>query len=377
MQVKEELEDMRKTFDFDRDSQKIVDIIACLKAIQEKLQTIVERGETMSFFMSSIDEKDLAKSFEDLTKKQQAAVVLMLTKMQQTNVSSNSMLIDMQKTLSQFSSINSTSVTLDLERAMQKLDSTGDTVQISEAVMLNVSDKANEHFPATRQQAIRTFNDFMSDVTNSFVASNEQDCKDGKKDGKKDGQKDGKKDGAKVLWIKGNAGAGKSVLTTTLFQHHCPQSVTVHQSIFMCKHDRQERQNIFTIAASMAYQLSLQNSTFANEVKTMKAITPSMRSAKTLDAVGEVLEVCLANPLRKAFDAKTLTEAVIFIDALDELLPPVRYMLVSALLSKMQNSVASLPFVRIVLSSRLDDDIVRAISLSSDQQKAGDVCKLR
>jgi WD40 repeat protein len=145
----------------------------------------------------------------------------------------------------------------------------------------------------------------------------------------------------------------------------------------MCKYDRLERQSIFTIIAVLAYQLSLQNKIIADEMKAIRAITPSMRSAKTAEPVMELIEALLVNPLKKAFEAKTLTQSVIFIDALDELLPPIRSLLLSVLLNKKKNSLISLPFVKIVLSSRLDDDIVRLICSSAEQRKSGDVCNIQ
>jgi WD40 repeat protein len=222
-------------------------------------------------------------------------------------------------------------------------------------VIVDVFQKAKEHFPGIRQQAIAIFKAFLAEDKGKAVA---QDANIG----------------AKLFWMKGNAGAGKSVLSSKLFQHLCSDyqnanGTTSVQSMFMCKHNRQERQNIFSIIASLAYQFSLQNSTFA---EISFKVRPFIR--KTTDHVQEVIQELLFYPLQMAFDAKTLTQAVIFIDALDELLPPVRTRLLSSLLSKQMNSLSSLPFVKIVVSSRLDDDIVRSFCQSAEQLIPGDDC---
>jgi hypothetical protein len=123
------------------------------------------------------------------------------------------------------------------------------------------------------------------------------------------------------------------------------------------------------VVASIAYQLAVKNSLFAAEFNKIAMIDSSLRQAcpKSTDLVEKLVNALIIKPLQDASrgndrDPKQIKQVIIFIDAMDELLPNMRHHLLSALLNKTSKlSLIALPYVRLVISSRWEDDIVKSM----------------
>ncbi|KAJ3079738.1 hypothetical protein HK100_010334, partial [Physocladia obscura] len=171
-----------------------------------------------------------------------------------------------------------------------------------------------------------------------------------------------KTDASRVLWLKGQAGVGKSVISALIVD-------TIRQEnqiggSFFCKSSNQSLKSSFNLVTTLAYSLKKWSPPFAQKLLQIKAsglvdITKASPSDLFLKLILEPLM-----ELNNAYVHANYTPPTILlvIDALDECDDPASRRRILQILSRDFKKLPS--FVKILVTSRPEDDIVAAFAES-------------
>ncbi|KAF8220379.1 WD40 repeat-like protein [Tricholoma matsutake] len=153
---------------------------------------------------------------------------------------------------------------------------------------------------------------------------------------------------ARIFWINGMAGTGKTTIAYTVSKH-CRDS-GIPLATFFCSRDSAETSNPNLVFPTIARQLGIINQDFGNELsKTFMSKPDSVYSA-----LSHQLEMLLVKPLNAA--RTQLPHCVVVLDALDECKDN---SMTSAILSSLSYHITNLPAVRFLITSRPEPNITR------------------
>src|SRR5882762_7277615 len=116
----------------------------------------------------------------------------------------------------------------------------------------------------------------------------------------------------RVFWFDGLAGTGKSTIAQTVANYF--NSTHNLGASFFCSRDNADCSNVGLVFPTVAYQLSLFNSSFQNHLSDAMVKDPDVQY--TLPSMQ--LEKLVMNPLRAAIREEAFPPCLVIIDALDE-----------------------------------------------------------
>ena len=151
-----------------------------------------------------------------------------------------------------------------------------------------------------------------------------------------------------ILWMSGLAGTGKTTIAHTIASW-CDSLGLLGASFFCARVGG--RSVIHRIFPTIAHQLSVSNSAFANEVMKALSAHPDIHRSQPL----KQLEKLIVEPLRALKDASLLPQVVV-IDALDECHDEEA---VSVILAALSQFVADIHPLKFIITSRPESRIVK------------------
>ena len=157
-----------------------------------------------------------------------------------------------------------------------------------------------------------------------------------------------------ILWLYGLPGCGKSTVAHTVARW-CDRMQYLGASFFCARTGG--RSNVHRIFPTIAYQLSLSNPTFANEVIKALSANPDVYRSQPSDQ----LEKLIVEPL-KAMKGASFLPKVVIIDALDECDDKEA---VSVILIALSKFVADLRPLKFLITSRPESRIVKGFRYKS------------
>ncbi|KAJ3109123.1 hypothetical protein HDU96_007305 [Phlyctochytrium bullatum] len=155
----------------------------------------------------------------------------------------------------------------------------------------------------------------------------------------------------RVLWLKGAAGLGKSVMAG--YVADSLQAEHLLGAAFFCKHDDTDRNDPKRVVETLAYSLSKWNPKFGRMLLKMREEEPDLllRGAGTTR-----FTKLLLNPLVSLYEVGALKPVVLVVDALDEV--GVRGQRYDFLKVFAQDCLRLPPCIKLFITSRPDVDIV-------------------
>ncbi|KDQ17107.1 hypothetical protein BOTBODRAFT_77629, partial [Botryobasidium botryosum FD-172 SS1] len=159
-------------------------------------------------------------------------------------------------------------------------------------------------------------------------------------------------DGCKLLWLPGPPGFGKSTLSVTL-AHNFAKARRLGASLFFNR-DVQDRSDPAVVILSLAYQLALFDHRIAKYLFDAISERPSIPNSHGLNQFSELIVKPLTSLTMLGDDGPLL----IILDALDECGDERTRRTLLTILAKESQHLPS--YVRVVITSRPNDDIVRA-----------------
>ncbi|KAI9344908.1 hypothetical protein BDR26DRAFT_856930 [Obelidium mucronatum] len=173
-------------------------------------------------------------------------------------------------------------------------------------------------------------------------------------------------DVAQLLWINAKAGVGKSVMAALVADRF--QRENALASSFFFKHDDQRLRTALSMVTTMAYSLAKWSPSIGRFLLTLKESETAVdfRSSPSL-----LFRQLVLDPLQEiadgSIDDATLSPVVLVVDALDECVDPNAR---ADMLSIFATEFRKLPsFVRVIVTSRPEDDIISAFAASNLPQR--------
>ncbi|KAF8142775.1 WD40-repeat-containing domain protein [Mycena galopus ATCC 62051] len=151
-----------------------------------------------------------------------------------------------------------------------------------------------------------------------------------------------------IFWLHGVAGTGKTTIAYTAARYCNNSNPRVLGASFFCSRDDANCSDIRLIFTTIAYQLSLYNPDFAEEVSKVLTASPDIGYASVQDQFEELI----VNPLRLV--RHSFAPCVIILDALDECKDTAT---TSTILSALSCHIAELSPLRFLVTSRPENHI--------------------
>jgi hypothetical protein len=162
------------------------------------------------------------------------------------------------------------------------------------------------------------------------------------------GAQDANSDSARIFWINGMAGTGKTTIAYTVSKY-CRDS-EIPLATFFCSRDTAETSNPNLIFPTIARQLGILNDDFAQELsKNFKSHPDAVYSA-----ISHQLEMLLVKPLNAA--KARFPFCVVVLDALDECKDNAT---TSTILSSLSHHIMNLPAIHFLITSRPEPNITQ------------------
>jgi hypothetical protein len=153
---------------------------------------------------------------------------------------------------------------------------------------------------------------------------------------------------ARIFWINGMAGTGKTTIAYTVSKH-CRDS-GIPLATFFCSRDSAETSNLTLVFPTIARQLGIINQDFAQELSKSFTSHPDC----VYSALSYQIEMLLVNPLKAT---KTqFPRCVVVLDALDECKDNAT---TSAILSSLSHHITDLPAIQFLITSRPEPNITQ------------------
>jgi hypothetical protein len=156
-----------------------------------------------------------------------------------------------------------------------------------------------------------------------------------------------------VLWLHGLAGAGKSTLATTMANHFRKMGC-LGAFLFFDRNDT-DRSNPLTVIRTLAYQVGLFHPGAGGAIADTITVSPSICTSPLRDQFQELL----VDPLSREGVINDNIPIVLVLDAFDECGTAKKREILLEVLA--EQSILLSPSVRILITSRLENDIHHAI----------------
>jgi hypothetical protein len=153
-----------------------------------------------------------------------------------------------------------------------------------------------------------------------------------------------------ILWLSGIAGTGKSAVMSSLFEIF--DNHTTRLAAFI-RFDRAEFSDASLFVRALAYQLAVFDSRLGQAISEVLIRRPQIISHPQLSAQFNIL---VRGPLQKYPDLNREGPIVVLVDGLDECTGEMRKQLLD-LFSNSDATFKHFPFLRIIISSRPEEDI--------------------
>jgi hypothetical protein len=154
--------------------------------------------------------------------------------------------------------------------------------------------------------------------------------------------------GARIFWINGMAGTGKTTIAYTVSKH-C-RELGIPLATFFCSRDSAETSNPNLVFPTIARQLGIINNAFATEVSRTSELHPDT----FYSALSHQLEMLLVKPLNAVKDQ--FPPCMVVLDALDECKDGFS---TSIILSSLMHHIIKLPAIRFLITSRPEPNITQ------------------
>jgi hypothetical protein len=156
-----------------------------------------------------------------------------------------------------------------------------------------------------------------------------------------------------ILWLSGIAGTGKSAVMSSLFEMF--ENHTTRLAAFI-RFDRAEFSDASLFVRALAYQLAVFDSRLGQAISEVLIRRPQIISHPQLL---EQFNVLVQGPLHKCPELNQEGPIVVLVDGLDECTGGMRQQLLD-LLSRSETPFKKITFLRIIVSSRPEEDIYEA-----------------
>jgi hypothetical protein len=160
-------------------------------------------------------------------------------------------------------------------------------------------------------------------------------------------------DNKPIMWLSGIAGTGKSSVMSSLFEIF--DNHTTRLAAFI-RFDRAEFSDASLFVRALAYQLAVFDGRLGRAISEALIRRPQITGHPQLS---EQFDVLVREPLQRCLDLNREGFIVILVDGLDECTGEMRKQLLD-LLSKSSALFEGIPFLRVIVSSRPEEDIYNA-----------------
>mmetsp|Transcript_28409 Transcript_28409/g.28755 ORF Transcript_28409/g.28755 Transcript_28409/m.28755 type:complete len:250 (-) Transcript_28409:71-820(-) len=162
-----------------------------------------------------------------------------------------------------------------------------------------------------------------------------------------------------VLWLNGNAGMGKSVITAILLDKYIKRDMVC--AWHFCTHSNPSQNTVLAIILSLSGMLEITIPGYAKALHSQGDAV--LQEAKTNDDPMELFKVFFLTPLSEIDPPKdsdgNLKRFIAFFDALDEMI----YKQMNKMLTILRDGFPYLPsFILLFVTSRRNDNILSALS---------------